>query len=92
MHATTPTSRDVTLQELAHEPTIYLIPECGSHEELDALLPSLCEEIFTEQFDGWYRDTATWPKDRSFEVFRLWFNNQHHSMLIDLCDEPLIRE
>ena len=40
--------------------------------------------------DGWYRDTATWPKDRGFEVFPLWFDYQHHSMLIDLCHEPLI--
>ena len=54
LHTADPTSRDITLQELAHEPSIYLIPECGSDEELDAVLPNLCEEIFTEQLDAWY--------------------------------------
>jgi len=28
----------------------------------------------------------------SFDVFCRWFDYQHHSMLIDLCDEPLIRD
>jgi hypothetical protein len=28
----------------------------------------------------------------TFDVFCRWFDYQHHSMLIDLCDEPLIRD
>jgi hypothetical protein len=43
-----------------------------------------------QQLAGWFNDTTTWPSDRSFDVFRHWFDYQHHSMLIDLCDEPLI--
>ena len=27
-----------------------------------------------------------------YDVFWQWFEYQHHSMLIDLCDEPLIRD
>ena len=29
----------------------------------------LCEEIFEEQLAGRYRDTSTWPGNRSYEVF-----------------------
>jgi hypothetical protein len=52
----------------------------------------LCEEIFKEQLAGWYGDESAWPQDRSFDEFRRWFDYQHHSMMIDLCDEPLIRD
>jgi hypothetical protein len=41
---------------------------------------------------GWFNDTSTWPLARGFDVFCRWFDYQHHSMLIDLCDEPLIQE
>ena len=34
----------------------------------------------------------TWPQDRGFEVFRRWFDFRHHSMLVDLCDDPFILE
>jgi hypothetical protein len=55
-------------------------------------LRDLFEEIFVEQLAGWFTDPATWPQHRSFDVFCHWFEVQHHSMLIDLCEEPLIRE
>jgi hypothetical protein len=31
-------------------------------------------------------------RNRGFDVFRRWFEYQHHSGLIDISDEPLIRE
>ena len=113
LHAADPTSRDIALPEVAGDPTIYLIPECDSEEDVHEFLRELCEEIFVEQLAGWltdgelaprpmflmndrgwYRDEETWPQDRSFEVFRRWFEfrHRHHSMLVDLSDEPLIDE
>jgi hypothetical protein len=56
------------------------------------VLSELCREIFEEQLAGWYTDASPWPRDRSFAVFCQWFEYQHHSMLVDLCDEPLIDE
>jgi hypothetical protein len=44
------------------------------------------------QLAGWFTDERTWPADRSFDVFSRRFDYQHHSVLIDLCDEPLIDE
>jgi hypothetical protein len=92
LHAADSTSSDLTLQELVLEPAIYLIPECDTPEEVAAVLHELCEEIFVEQLAGWFNDRTTWPPNRSFDVLCRWFDYQHHSMLIDLCDEPLIRE
>jgi hypothetical protein len=65
-----------------------LIPECDTGAEVNQALRELCEEIFTEQLSGWFNDETTWPQDRGFEVFCRWFDFQHHSMLVDLCDAP----
>ena len=92
LHTADSTSSDLTLQELAVEPAIYLVPGCDTPEEVADVLHELCEEIFVEQLAGWFNDTTTWPPDRSFNIFCRWFDYQHHSMLIDLCDEPLIRK
>ena len=90
LHAADPTSRKLSLPDLVREPTIYLIPECDTDEEVADILHKLCEEIFEEQLAGWYEDTSTWPRNRSYEVFCHWFDYRHYSMLVDLCDEPLI--
>jgi hypothetical protein len=92
LHRIDPSSYDLTLRELTLEPTIYLIPERDTPEDTDQVVHELCEEIFEEQLAGWFNDSTTWPSDRGFDAFCRWFGYQHHSMLIDLCDDPLIRE
>jgi len=49
-------------------------------------------EIFEEQLDGWHRDRSAWPADRSFDTFTRWFEYSFHSVLYDLCDDPLQRD
>jgi hypothetical protein len=85
-----PTSSALSLGELVREPAIYLIPECDTEEDVADVLGELCERIFVEQLAGWFTNSTTWPQDRGFDVFCCWFDYQNHSMLIDLCDEPLI--
>lgn len=92
LHEADRTSGDLTLRDLCLEPTIYLIPECETDADVHDALRRLCQEIFDEQLAGWYNDTATWPLDRSFDIFRRWFDYSHHSVLVDLCDDDLSRE
>lgn len=92
LHTADPTSDDITLFDVAGAPTIYLIPPCESKDELENLLRARCEEIFEEQLDSWYRESSSWPPNRGYEVFCDWFEYQHASMLLDSCDEPLIRD
>lgn len=93
LRAIDPTNADIVLLELTEDPTIYLIPECDTDEDVAEALRDLYEEIFEEELAGWYTDESVWPRDRSFDVFRRWFDYRHHSMLMDLCDdEPLIRD
>jgi len=88
LHAADPTNLNLTLQDVLREPTIYLIPECDTDEDVAEVLNELCEEIFEEQLAGWYTDSSTWPCDRSYDLFRQWFDYQHHSMLVDLATNP----
>jgi hypothetical protein len=79
LHAVDPSSRDLAFLELVREPSICLIPECDTDDDVADVLHELCEEIFGEQLAGWYADISTWPRNRSFDVFCHWFDNQHHS-------------
>ena len=90
LHHVDPTSKDITLADLATEPSIYLLPESKTDEGFRRILRKFCEDIFVEELDAWYRDQEVWPEDRSFAIFRLWFDYQHHSLLFDLSEEPLI--
>jgi hypothetical protein len=44
---------------LTQEPTVFLIPECDTDEDVAVLLRELCEETFVEQLAGWFTDTTT---------------------------------
>ena len=56
LHTADPTSRDIALPEVVSDPTIYLIPECDTEEDVQEVLHELCEEIFVEQLAGWFTD------------------------------------
>ena len=92
LHVADPTSVSLTLADLSLEPTIYLVPACGTPEEERDCLQAVFRTIFEDQLGGWWRDRATWPTSRSLGTFTRWFDCQFHSMLLDLTDEPLIEE
>ena len=66
LHSADPASRESHWDEVGQEPTIYRIPECDTKDEVREVLEELCEEIFVEQLDGWFRAMTTWPTDCSF--------------------------
>ena len=91
-HRVDSTSAHLTLDDLQLEPTIYLLPECDSKEEALKHLREVSEEIFDEQLNGWYRVASAWPTERGLAEFRRWFECSFHSMIIDLCEEPIEHE
>ena len=65
-----------------------MLPQYDTEEEALSLLEKVCAEI-KEQLDGWYRVPSSWPVNRDFDTFQLWFEYRFHSMLVDLCEDPL---
>jgi hypothetical protein len=92
LRAVDPTSHAITLQDLGRDPAVYLLPECETDEHVSDVLRELCEDVFVEQLASWFTDATSWPTDRGFDVFCRWFDYRQHSMLIDMCDEPLKRD
>ena len=92
LHRVDPTSANLKLEDLRRELTIYLLPEYDTEEEARGNLREYCREIFEEQLDGWYRVPSAWPVDRTCDTFLRWFDCRFHSVLVDVCDDPLIRE
>ena len=92
LHRVDPTSGNLTLADLGDDPSIYLLPERDFEPDLEECLKEVCEEIFAEQLNGWYRAEELWPGDRGFGIFQLWFDWRFHSVLVDVAKEPLIVE
>jgi hypothetical protein len=92
LHRADPTSGGLSLEDLRREPTVYLLPQCESEEEARQCLQEVCSQIFEEQLDGWYRVPSSWPTRRDLEAFGHWFECSFHSVVVDLADDPLLRE
>ena len=61
LQSTDSTSCRLTLRDLALEPTIYLIPECDTEEDVRAVLRERCEGIFLARLAGRFPDERTEP-------------------------------
>jgi hypothetical protein len=77
------------LPDAQGEQTVYLIPEFEDDDAYEELLASIYPEIFERELDGWCTDESTWPKARNLAMFKAWFTIECHSMIEDLCLEPL---
>ncbi|MEM9397275.1 MAG: hypothetical protein AAF991_07330 [Pseudomonadota bacterium] len=71
------------------EQTVYLIPDWGDEVEALEILSNGFGEIFERELDGWCTDESTWPKNRTFAMFREWFIIEFHSVVEDLCAYPI---
>ena len=92
LHRADPTSSELNLEDLRREPTVYLLPESENEEEVRERPKEVCGQIFEEQLDGWYRVPSSWPSRRDLAAFDRWFEWSFHSVVDDLCDDPLLRE
>jgi hypothetical protein len=92
LHRTDETGKDLSLGDLRREPTIYLVPEYDTEEEAERYVRKHCPQIFEEQLDGWYRVPSAWPPDRGVRVFKQLFEYHFHSVVLDLCDGPVIKD
>ena len=81
--------KDLTLEHLADDSIAYLIPELWQDADQPELLKSYYDVIFEEQLAGWWADETAWPQKRNLKMFLNWFEVKFHSLVFDLCDEPI---
>ena len=47
------------------------------------------QELFEEELNGWYTDSALWHRDRSLKVLRQWCSFELHSVVVDTGSSAL---
>lgn len=67
------------------EKTVYLIPEFESDDEAWEILEDVYPEVFERELDGWHTDESAWPQNRTFAMFKEWFDIELQSVVEDLC-------
>ena len=82
-------SKDLTLESLNEESTAYLIPEILGDSDQEEFLKTGYDILFEEKLAGWWTDEAAWPQQRDVKMFMEWFEVDFHSLVFDLCDEPI---
>lgn len=70
--------------------TIYLIPEYDDEGEIDEILERVFAEVFERELEAWHTHEPDWPQNRTLAMFKRWFKIEIHSMIEDLCADPLI--
>lgn len=72
------------------EPTIYLIPNYDDDAEAWELLAECYDAIFEAELEGWHTIESDWPSNRTFAMFREWFDITLCSCVEDLCAGELL--
>ncbi len=68
---------------------IYLVPDYEDPADADKVLKKVCNDIFCRELEGWHTDAEAWPQDRSFKVFKQWFDVQHYEIVTDVGRGPI---
>ena len=89
LHTVDPTSKDIGLVDINHEPAVYLVPTLETQDEFMEWLEEYCDIIFAEALGGWWTYEGSWPPDRGITLFQEWFECRLHSIVFDLDDAPL---
>ena len=81
-----------TAERVNRDNTAYLLPDYDNDAGEGKVLKQYYDIIFEEQLSGWWLDEKDWPKDRTFKMFKEWFDVEFHSVVEDLVDELLVEE
>lgn len=84
-----PNDRDADLEE---DQDIYLIPEFDSNKEFETWIKENFDAFFCDQMNHWYTDETMWIQNRTFKLFKEWFDYKMHSMVWDTLDDPIEKE
>ncbi|MBC8447295.1 MAG: hypothetical protein H8D78_06055 [Chloroflexi bacterium] len=85
-------SSPISMQNLLEDCTVLLVPDLYSLEDMLDYLEPFKPLLFEMELAGWYLDPATWPAERTAEVFNAWFELEAHSMVWDVVDAPIEKE
>jgi len=72
--------------------TVYLIPDFDEQFEIEAYLKKICQRIFKNELASWYTDESLWPENRTWDIFKEWFDIEMHTVLYDTLDDDIEKD
>jgi hypothetical protein len=79
-------------EDFREDCTTLLIPVFEYNEEARSYVHERYEEIFEHELAAISTDPDEWPEEPSLAMFLDWFDVEIHSIVIDMCDEPITDE
>ena len=65
---------------------IYLLPDYEEIKQMEQWLKKNFDLIFIDQMNNWYTNESVWVKNRTFRLFKEWFDYSLHTMIFDTLD------
>ena len=72
------------------EQTSYLLPSNEDDHDGSLTIEQCFEGLFESELANWHQLEEDWPGDRTYAMFQQWFTVEWHSVVIDLCGDPLV--
>ncbi|MAZ39564.1 MAG: VacJ [Legionellales bacterium] len=81
-----PNAPDImTIKNLQTDCTALLLPPFESPRQADAYIKGIYEGIFESELISWGVPKEEWPENRTYPLFKQWFNTEFHSVLFDIA-------
>ncbi|HNX21889.1 MAG TPA: hypothetical protein PKG88_05935 [Bacteroidales bacterium] len=74
------------------EGNIYLIKEKDSNEAIENWLKRNYDKIFQNELNDWYTNEIKWPQQRTFKMFKEWFDYKIISMVLDMEETEISKD
>ena len=74
------------------EPELYLIPGFESQDEVTAFIKTFYDFFFQHELQKWEVDPSFWPVNRTYEMFRKWFDVTLIQTIKDTLVQPVFKE
>lgn len=78
---------DLTLDDIAGENTVYLIPEMDTPEAMLAYVQERYYDILETELRAWEEDERQWPETLDWSLFTTFLVLEHSYLAVDLDDE-----
>lgn len=84
-----PDDKDI---DLTQDSIVYLLPDFEETRQMGNWLKKNFDQLFCDQMNNWYTDESCWIPNRTFKLFKEWFDYSLHTMIMDTLDTPIEKE
>ena len=74
------------------EPDIFLIPGFALMEHAESFIRTFYDLFFQYELKKWGVDSSFWPVNRTFDMFRKWFDVRLSCRVSDILAQPIFKE